>query len=106
MENRKRDKQVKTRLSDTEYKAFKSLLERSKLSQEGFIRTSIQNAKINVVEGLQDYLIEYKRIGNNLNQLTRAVNAGKIDCKKEVQELTKEVHELWLLLKSLKAEEL
>lgn len=44
--------------------------------------------------------IELKRIGNNLNQLTKLVNEGRIiDCRKELGDIQKEIDKSWLCLK-------
>lgn len=99
---RKRNKQIIVRLTDEEFKALKTLVERSKIKQNDFIILNIFNKPINVIDGLDSILLELKRIGNNLNQLTREVHQGKINCSDELNAMSKEVHNIWQLLRSLK----
>lgn len=99
---RKRNKQIVIRLTDEEYKALKTLVERSKIKQNDFIIANMFNKPINVIDGLENILVELKRIGNNLNQLTREVHQGRINCSDELNVMSKEVHNIWQLLKSLK----
>lgn len=101
---RKRNRQILIRLSDEELEKFKIKIQKSKLNQSAYLRNCILEKPINVFENNRDYLIELKRIGNNLNQLTRAVHVGKINCGNELEELKGDVKKLWQLLKSLKVE--
>lgn len=101
---RKRNNQILIRLDDEELKRLKGKIDKSKLSQSDYIRLCLMTKPIIVFENTHQFLIELKRIGNNLNQLTRAVNMGKIDCEKELNYLKIEVDKLWQSLKLLKAE--
>lgn len=84
-----KNKRLICRVSEKEYEKFEKLVEKSKLTKSEFMRKSILKKKIIVIEDIKDLTIELKRIGNNLNQLTRAVNAGEV---KEIREL-KEIKE-------------
>ena len=43
-----------------------------------FVRDCVLKKDIVIVKGLDEFSLELRRIGNNLNQLTRAVNAGYV----------------------------
>ena len=68
-----------------------------------YLRDCALGKKIIVVKGVDDIANELRKIGNNLNQLTRAVNAGycyQID----LRETSEEVARLWQSLNSLSQE--
>lgn len=80
-----RSRVVKTRLTDEEYADFTARLAPYGMSQSEFIRQAITRATIRpivTVSPVNDELLaavgkltaEYGRIGNNLNQITRAIN--------------------------------
>ena len=95
---RKREKQIKVWLNEEEYKSLCSRVEKSNLTQGDFIRKSILEKNMIIVD-LQPVLLELKRIGNNLNQLTKAVHQGKVNCSNELGEVKEELKKLWLSLK-------
>lgn len=76
MANRKREKQVKIYLSDEEYNSFISQVEKSNLSQTEFFIKCVTKKKIIVIDGLKETLVELKRIGANLNQISKNLNSG------------------------------
>ena len=68
-----------------------------------YLRDCALDKKIIVVKGVDELTSELRKIGNNLNQLTRAVNAGycyQID----LRETREEVARIWQLLNSLTQE--
>ena len=99
--NRKRPKQLVIRLSEEELAKVKMKVEKSKLKQNEYIKKCLMNKEIYVVEGINELILQMKYIGNNLNQLTRAVHEGKADCSKELQEIQKELSETWQSLRLL-----
>ena len=60
----------------------------------------IVNVTITNIPDLYDIKIELKRIGNNLNQLTRLCNEGKINAI-GLEDLKSEVSKIWQLLNLL-----
>ena len=64
------------------------------------IRECIFKKEIVIIEGAEEIADELRRIGNNINQLTRAANAGLITVI-DLQNVRKELAELWQLLNSL-----
>ena len=80
-----RSRVVKTRMTKEEYADFAARLVPYGISQSEFIRRAIQGASIRpvvTVSPVNDELLaalgkltpEYGRIGNNLNQIARAIN--------------------------------
>ena len=68
MENRKRNTTLTIRLTDSEKSAIYKKSKKAKLTLTDYIlKTSLQT---------EIKLIELKRIGNNLNQITRKINSG------------------------------
>ena len=75
---RKRDKQINIRLTADEYLRVYSLMEKADLRLSEYVRKCILEKEIVAVYGIKEFLGELNRIGNNLNQLTRKVNEGKV----------------------------
>ena len=80
-----RSRVVKTRMTEEEYADFAARLAPYGISQSEFIRRAVQGASIRpvvTVSSVNDELLaalgklttEYGRIGNNLNQIARAIN--------------------------------
>lgn len=80
-----RSRVVKTRMTEEEYAEFAQRLSAYHMSQAEFIRQAITGAAIRpiiTVSPINDELLaavgkltaEYGRIGNNLNQIARAIN--------------------------------
>ena len=65
-----------------------------------FVRDCIFEKDIVIINGLDEFSAELRRIGNNLNQLTRAVNAGIVRAV-DLTETKEEVEKLWQSLNSL-----
>ena len=99
--NRKRQKQIVIRATEKEFKRIKNKVEKSKLTQNKYLLQSALDKEIKVVEGIKDLTIETKRIGVNLNQLTKLANQGKVNCSGELQEINKELIEVWQSLRQL-----
>lgn len=65
-----------------------------------FIRDCIFKKEIVIITGADDVAVELRRIGNNINQLTKAVNAGFIS-QIDLTETRKELQKIWQSLNSL-----
>lgn len=105
--NRKRSNQIKIYLSDEEVK----LLERKSIifgkNKSEFLRHSIiitDPVELKTFnENFEKLILQYKAIGNNINQLSRAVNQGRVKIESiEFEKLRIEVNNLWVSLKLLK----
>ena len=65
-----------------------------------FIRECIFKKEIVIIDGADQIADELRRIGNNINQLTRAANAELITVV-DLKNVRKELAELWQSLNSL-----
>lgn len=63
------------RLTDSEKSAIYKKSKKVQLTLTEYILKSSMQSEIKVVD-LQPLLVELKRIGNNLNQITRKINSG------------------------------
>ena len=75
---RKRNVTITIRCTVDERDKIKSRAESHSLSLSDFILRSALGKKIVVINGLDEVVRQMKGIGNNINQLARAVNEGRI----------------------------
>ena len=75
---RKRKHHISCYLDDKEYRAYRDKRSKTYYSQSEYIRKCILDKKITVIPGVRDLIVDLKRIGNNLNQLTYRVNTGEV----------------------------
>ena len=64
-----------------------------------YLRDCALDKEIIVIDGVKDAATELRRIGNNLNQITKAVNNGVYAV--DLTETKKEVQKVWQSLNSL-----
>jgi hypothetical protein len=99
--NRTKDKQVKFWVDEKELDQIKKKVKKSKLSQSDYLLKSALDKNIIVVDGLKEILIELSREGNNLNQISRALNQGegfnRIN-QEQFMETKDKLMELWGLI--------
>jgi len=93
--NRARPKQVKFWASEKELDQIKKKAKKSKLTQSEYLLRSALDKKIIVVDGLKDILIELSREGNNLNQITKALNQGDRIEGYKILEAKEKLMDLW-----------
>ncbi len=77
-ENRKRDKTLTIRLTDSEKKKIIAKSKKAKMSATDFIIACADNAVIKTPEDLRPVVSQLKRIGNNINQIAVKVNSGAV----------------------------
>jgi hypothetical protein len=65
-------------LNDREYIAYRDKRSKTYYIQSEYIRKYVLDKKITVIPGIMDLIVDLKRIGNNLNQLTCRVNAREV----------------------------
>ena len=86
----KRTHVIKARLDDDEYESFMKQCEVYGVTQSKMIRTSLERLHIHPVikfspvnkellSKIDELITEGKRIGNNLNQIARAINSSSFD---------------------------
>ena len=98
-ENRVRDVQIKFRMTQEEAELLDKIVVANKTTKQRYLLHSALNAKIVNTDGIKLLLPELKRIGNNINQIAKAVNSGlKVD-PDFVKEQQKELSSLWEQLK-------
>jgi len=87
---RKRKHHISCYLDDKEYIAYRDKRSKTYYNQSEYIRKCVLDKKITVIPGIRDLIINLKRIGNNLNQLTHKVNLGEVtvlwDNLKEIED--------------------
>src|SRR5665648_1038952 len=89
-------------VSDKELERIKSKVAASKLNQSDFIRKSALEKDIIVIDGIREFALELKRIGVNLNQLTKLANQNIVtDCNEELQTIHEEMRDVWHSLRQL-----
>ena len=75
---------------DKEYIAYRDKKSKTYYNQSEYIRKCVLDKKITVIPGIRELILELKRIGNNLNQLTHKVNLGDVtvlgDNLKEIED--------------------
>lgn len=102
--NRTKDKQVKFWVDETELEQIKKKVKKSKLNQSDYLLRSALDKNIIVVDGLKEILIELSREGNNLNQISRALNQGegfnRIN-QEQFMETKDKLMELWGLIEKI-----
>lgn len=67
---------ITLRATEKESQALQKLAKKAKMTKSDFIRHSIFNKEIVVINGVQELRKDLKAIGNNLNQLTTRANMG------------------------------
>ena len=75
-ENRKRNQTLTIRVTAGEKDAITHKAAKARMSVTDYIVASSQLAEIHVAEDTRPLLVELKRIGNNLNQISTKINAG------------------------------
>ena len=95
-----KDKKINIRLTEKEKSIIEVKAKKLNMTITKFIVSSCLKDKIVIVNGLDKVDSELRRIGNNINQLTRLANE-KIITVINLKELRMEVNNIWQLLKQL-----
>lgn len=95
-----KDKKINIRLSEKEKSIIEVKAKKLNMTITKFIISSCLKDNIVIVNGLDKVGTELRRIGNNINQLTRLANE-KIITVIDLKELRMEVNNIWQLLKQL-----
>ena len=101
-------KQAKTeilscRVTPEQRKIIEEKAYSSYMTQSMYLRDCALEKKIVVIKGVDELASELRKIGNNLNQLTRAVNSGGID-EVDLSATREELKRIWQSLNSLTQE--
>lgn len=95
-----KDKKINIRLTEKEKSIIEVKAKKLNMTITKFIISSCLKDKIVIINGLDKVDSELRRIGNNINQLTRLANE-KIITVIDLKELRMEVNNIWQLLKQL-----
>ena len=91
---------MKFRATEEEKDRIMKKVDASDLSISEYLRRCALEKQIIAVSGLDDVARELRVIGNNLNQITRAVNSGYVQAV-NLQETEEVLGQLWQSLNSL-----
>ena len=76
---RKRSISIPIRVTEKELSAIDAKATKAVMSRTDYLVSCAVGKRITVIDGLTPLLAELRRIGNNLNQLTRLAHLGKIE---------------------------
>ena len=94
-----KDTEIHIRISNKDKRKIQALATKAKLTLSEYIINSSLNAKIIVEADKSQYITELRRIGNNINQITKKVNQGIIK-QVGLVEVKQELNKIWRLLSS------
>ena len=77
---RRRNRVVPVRFSEHELSVIDANAKRAKMSRTEYLVSAGMDKPIVILDDLKPMLAELRRIGNNVNQLTRKANSGEIYC--------------------------
>ena len=91
---------MKFRATEEEKDRIMKKVDASDLSISEYLRRCALDKPVIVMEGVDQIAYELRAIGNNLNQITRAVNSGYVHAV-NLQETEEVLGQLWQSLNSL-----
>ena len=94
---------ISTRVTPEQRKIIEEKAYSSYRKASMYLRDCALDKKIIVVKGVDEVANELRKIGNNLNQITREVNSGYL-YEVNLTETRKELKRIWQLLNSLTQE--
>lgn len=109
MANKTRPINLKLRVDDAEHKLIKYIAKENGMTIQDYLLQSALNKEIVIkkipTDELRELMLEMKRQGNNLNQLTKRLNErGYVDYRQELPRLFEEVKQTWQQLRLLAKE--
>jgi hypothetical protein len=75
---RKRNYPVTVWLDEKEMVLLKDKVSKTYFSRSGYIRNFLLGKNITVVPGIRELIIEFKKIGSDLDKVTSSVNSGTV----------------------------
>ena len=97
---RKRNISIPIRVTEKELSVIDKKAARARLTRTEYLITCALGKEITLIEDLKPILADLRRIGNNLNQLTRLANMGKIqavnlgECRAALEQTYTAIHTL------------
>ena len=99
MSQRSRYIQIKFRVSEEEAEQLRKKVEQSGKSMQEYLLGCALNKPITNTDGIKELYPEIKRIGNNLNQIAKALNGSTYYSYSLITQNQKELEKIWQLLK-------
>ena len=76
---RTRNKSIPIRVTEKELEAIDEAAKKAKKNRTEYLISAALGKEITVIEDLREMIVQLKKIGNNLNQLTRKANAHEVE---------------------------
>lgn len=95
-----KNKHFNFRVNEKGYNKIKSKIEKSELNTSEYLLKTAMNKEIIVIDGLEEIIMQLRKIGNNINQLTKLCNQGRIT-NINLEDVKKEMKSIWQLLNLL-----
>ena len=76
---RKRNKSIPIRVTEKELEEIDARASKAKKHRTEYLISAALGKEITVIEDLREMIVQLKKIGNNLNQLTRKANAHEVE---------------------------
>ena len=83
-----------------DYNTIMDKISSSGLNHQQYLLSAALNQPITNTDGLKALIPEIKRIGNNINQISKRANENRSISEFEMEEVKKELNSIWQLLKS------
>lgn len=97
--SRKENQQINFRVNALEYERLEQMAKEVSMSVPSFCKKKAQGSKIRQPkvnrEGALEIAKQLRAIGNNVNQLSKRVNAGNELLNDDLSGIQKELQELW-----------
>ena len=75
---RRRNKSIPIRVTEKELEEIDARASKAKKNRTEYLISAALGKEITVIEDLREMIVQLKKIGNNLNQLTRKANAREV----------------------------
>ena len=95
-----KEKRITIRLTEEEYRIIEEKSKSALMNFSKYSRHALLNKHIVAVDGIRELTIELRRIGGNLNNLTRLANEGRIYAV-DLDYVKRGVAQIWQSLSSL-----
>lgn len=94
-----RTRKMTFRLSEEEYEKIKTKIKDSGISQQQFLLKTALGKEIIHIKEFQSLIFQIKKIGVNINQITKHANETGYVTETEISEVEEGVKSIWQLLK-------
>lgn len=90
-----RTKKMTFRLTAEEYETIKAKVQKAGISQQQFLLKTALGKEIICIKEFQSLMFQIKKIGVNINQITRHANETGTITKEEIEEVRKGMEQIW-----------